>query len=654
MTKTARQLQEEGLLYDVFEQELTDIKDRTYGLVSELSRASHFDTEYVMSLVRKIVAKIGQDSYIVPPFRCDYGDHVFIGNNTYINYNCCFLDSAKVTIGDYVYMGPNCNIFTPCHPIHHELRKEKVTEYALPVTVGSHSWIGGDVVITPGVTIGENCVIGAGSVVTKDIPDNSIAVGNPCKVIRQVNDKDREYINSLILDDETKDSKYKQENGYVYSAKDEAIFNIVKDTVHYVEILNKLSNSEIQRRRDFLRTFVAKLDEGAMINSPFYMEFANHLEMGVNSFINYDCIMLNNAMVKLGDNVLVGPKVSFYTAMHPIDAKQREQWLVYAKPITVEDNVWIGGSATILGGVTIGKNAIVGAGAVVTKDVEPNTIVVGNPAIVLRKITAEDSKKYQEELAKQKDINKSEFDKMMAGQWYNAMDYSMLKLRQENNKKTEAYSRITINTLSYKDRMAKAIVKEFGENANIIPPFTCDYGCNVKVGNNTVINHSGVFLDTNEINIGKHALIGPKSGLYGAIHPFDVEARNEGIEKAKTINIGDGAWLGGKVTVVPGVSIGKHALIGPKSGLYGAIHPFDVEARNEGIEKAKTINIGDGAWLGGKVTVVPGVSIGKHSVIGAGSVVTKDIPDDVVAVGNPCRVIRKITEDDKINPIRKK
>lgn len=600
MTKTARQLQEEGLLYDVFEQELTDIKDKTYGLVSELSRASHFDTEYVMSLVRKIVAKIGQDSYIVPPFRCDYGDHVFIGNNTYINYNCCFLDSAKVTIGDYVYMGPNCNIFTPCHPIHHELRKEKVTEYALPVTVGSHSWIGGDVVITPGVTIGENCVIGAGSVVTKDIPDNSIAVGNPCKVIRQINDKDREYINSLILDDETKDSKYKQENGYIYSAKDEAIFNIVKDTVHYVEILNKLSNSEIQRRRDFLRTFVAKLDEGAMINSPFYMEFANHLEMGVNSFINYDCIMLNNAMVKLGDNVLVGPKVSFYTAMHPIDAKQREQWLVYAKPITVEDNVWIGGSATILGGVTIGKNAIVGAGAVVTKDVEPNTIVVGNPARVLRKITAEDSKKYQEELAKQKDINKSEFNKMMAGQWYNAMDYSMLKLRQENNKKTEAYSRITINTLSYKDRMAKAIVKEFGENANIIPPFTCDYGCNVKVGDNTVINHSGVFLDTNEINIGKHALIGPKSGLYGAIHPFDVEARNEGIEKAKTINIGDGAWLGGKVTVVPGVSIGK------------------------------------------------------HSVIGAGSVVTKDIPDDVVAVGNPCRVIRKITEDDKINPIRKK
>ena len=600
MTKTARELQEEGLLYDVFEQELTDIKDKTYGLVSELSRASHFDTEYVMSLVRKIVAKIGQDSYIVPPFRCDYGDHVFIGNNTYINYNCCFLDSAKVTIGDYVYMGPNCNIFTPCHPIHHELRKEKVTEYALPVTVGSHSWIGGDVVITPGVTIGENCVIGAGSVVTKDIPDNSIAVGNPCKVIRQINDKDREYINSLILDDETKDSKYKQENGYIYSAKDEAIFNIVKDTVHYVEILNKLSNSEIQRRRDFLRTFVAKLDEGAMINSPFYMEFANHLEMGVNSFINYDCIMLNNAMVKLGDNVLVGPKVSFYTAMHPIDAKQREQWLVYAKPITVEDNVWIGGSATILGGVTIGKNAIVGAGAVVTKDVEPNTIVVGNPARVLRKITAEDSKKFQEELAKQKDINKSEFNKMMAGQWYNAMDYSMLKMRQENNKKTEAYSRITINTLSYKDRMAKAIVKEFGENANIIPPFTCDYGCNVKVGDNTVINHSGVFLDTNEINIGKHALIGPKSGLYGVIHPFDVEARNEGIEKAKTINIGDGAWLGGKVTVVPGVSIGK------------------------------------------------------HSVIGAGSVVTKDIPDDVVAVGNPCRVIRKITEDDKINPIRKK
>ena len=599
MNKTALQLQAEGQLYDVFDSELAKIKDRTYGLVSELSKASYFDIEYVRLLSRQIVAKFGEDSYIVPPFRCDYGQNIYIGKNTYINYNCCFLDSAKIIIGDHVFMGPNCNIFTPCHPIHHELRKEKITEYARPVKIGSHTWIGGDVVITPGVTIGEHCVIGAGSVVTKDIPDYSIAVGNPCKVVRQITESDKLAFETNILNDDSKDALYRQEHGYAYIAQNENIFKTVEETVRNIGILNKLSNSEIQRRRDFLRTFVAKFDEGAMINSPFYMEFANHLEMGRNSFINYDCIMLNNAKVKLGDNVLVGPKVSFYTAIHPICAEQRDKWWVYAKPITVEDNVWICGSATILPGVTIGKNAIVGAGAVVTKDVPANAVVVGNPARVLRYITEEDSKAYQKALSQQEE-QKDEFSKMMNGQWYNAIDYSMLKRRQENNQKTEAFSRIGINTLAYKDRVAKAIVAEYGEKANIIPPFTCDYGENISIGKSTLFNHSGVVIDTNKINIGDNCLIGPKSGLYCAIHPYDVNARNEGMEKSAPIMIKDSVWLGGCVTIVPGVTIGK------------------------------------------------------HSVIGAGSVVTKDIPDDVVACGNPCRVIRPITEDDKINPIRRK
>lgn len=590
--ETAEQLQSLGKLYDVADTELIKKKNKTYGLLCELNRTDYFDMDYVKSIIANLVAKFGEESYIVPPFRCDYGEHIFIGKQTYINYNCCFLDSAKITIGDYVYMGPNCNIYTPNHPIHHELRREKILEYAKEVKVGSHSWIGSDVVILPGVTIGENCVIGAGSIVTKDIPDNSLAMGNPCKVVRKITAKDQEKLNSLILADETKDNLYKLEHGYLYQARDKAIFQIIKDTTHYINILNKLSNSEIQRRRDFLRTFVAKFEEGAIINSPFYMEFANHLEMGRDSFINYDCTILNTAMVKIGDNVLIGPKVGIYTVSHPLVAKYREENLAYAKPVTIKDNVWIGGSAIILPGVTIGENAIIGAGSVVTKDVEKNTIVVGNPARVLRKITEKDREKYYQEFKQEQD-KYSEYEKMLAGKWYNAMDYEMMKLRQENNKHTEAYSRITENTWAYKDRMAKAIIKSFGENASIIPPFTCDYGTNVNIGEGSVINHSGVFLDTNEINIAKNVLVGPNAGLYCALHPYDEKARREGMEKAKAI----------------------------------------------------TIN--DSAWLGGKVVVLPGVNIGKHSVIGAGSVVTKDIPDDVVAVGNPCRVIRKITEQDK-------
>ena len=600
MTKTAKELQEEGLLYDVFDEELASIKDKTYGLVNELSHVDALDKTTVLSLVNKIVGKFGTESYIVPPFRCDYGPNITIGEHCFINYNCCFLDSAKVTIGDYVYMGPNCNIFTPCHPIHHELRWDKVTEYALPVTVGSHTWIAGDVIINPGVTIGEGCVIGAGSVVTKDIPDNSLAVGNPCKVIRQLNEDDKKIVEQLTLNDDTKDNVYKQEHGYMYFVMDKALRSQVENTVHYVNILNKLSNSEIQRRRDFLRIFTKKFDEGAIINSPFYMEFGNHLEVGINSIIEGDCIMLNSGHIKIGDNVLIGPKTSFYTPVHPFLPEQRETWIEYAKPITIEDNVWICGSVTITGGITIGENSIICPGSVITHDVPSNTIVAGNPAKVIRKITEEDIAQYKQELAKEQNTTLSEKDKMEQGYWYNTFDTELIKLRQQNAPKTEAYSRISANTLCYKDKMAKAIINNFGENANIIPPFTCTYGNNVSIGEATIINHNGVFIDSNKINVGAHALIGPKSLLNCSFRPYDIDDRNNGIAKTSAINIGDGAWLGGRVTVLPGITIGK------------------------------------------------------HSVIGSGSVVTENIPDDVVAVGNPCRVIRKITEKDKLNPYKNK
>lgn len=600
MTKTAKELQKEGLLYDVFDEELAAIKDRTYGLVNELSHMEALDKENVLQLVNKIVGRIGTQSYIVPPFRCDYGPNITIGDHCFINYNCCFLDSAPIIIGDHVYMGPNCNIFTPCHPIHHELRRDKITEYALPVTIGSHTWIAGDVVINPGVTIGQGAVIGAGSVVTKDIPSNCLAAGNPCKVIRQLNENDKKIVAELTLNDDTKDNVYKQEHGYMYFVMDKALRSQVENTIHYINILNKLSNSEIQRRRDFLRTFTKKLDEGAIINSPFYMEFGNHLEVGINSIIECDCIMLNSGHIKIGDNVIIGPKTSFYTPVHPFLSQQRETWIEHAKPITVEDNVWICGAATIIGGVTIGKNAIISAGSVVTRDVPANTIVGGNPARPIRQITQQDIKLYQTELAQEHNIDLSEKDKMKQHRWYNTFDRELVMLRQNNASKTEAYSRLSANTLCYKDKMARSIVNDFGKNANIIPPFTCSYGSNISIGKATVINHNGVFIDSNKINIGSHALIGPKSFLNCSFRPYDANGRNDGMAKTAAINIGEGAWLGGKVTVLPGITIGK------------------------------------------------------HSVIGSGSVVTHDIPDDVVAVGNPCRVIRRITENDKTNPYKTK
>lgn len=143
-------------------------------------------------LIKKILGKTGEEIFIEQPFRCDYGKNIEVGNNFFANYNCLILDVAKVTIGENVMFAPNVSIYTAGHPIHPESRNSGY-EYGIAVTIGDNVWVGGNVVINPGVNIGNNVVIGSGSVVTKDIPDNVIAVGNPCRVIREITEEDRKY-----------------------------------------------------------------------------------------------------------------------------------------------------------------------------------------------------------------------------------------------------------------------------------------------------------------------------------------------------------------------------------------------------------------------------------------------------------------------------
>jgi maltose O-acetyltransferase len=144
------------------------------------------------ALIRSVLGKAGSDLHIEAPFRCDYGSNIEVGNGFYTNYNCTILDGGKVTIGDEVMFAPNVSLYTAGHPIH-PIPRNAGYEYALPITIGNNVWIGGNVVITPGVTIGDNTVIGAGSVVTKDIPANVVAAGNPCRVIREITEQDRPY-----------------------------------------------------------------------------------------------------------------------------------------------------------------------------------------------------------------------------------------------------------------------------------------------------------------------------------------------------------------------------------------------------------------------------------------------------------------------------
>ena len=150
------------------------------------------DKKKMKKMIKDILGKTGEDVCVEQPFRCDYGKNIEVGNNFFANYNCVILDVAKVTIGENVMFAPNVSIYTAGHPIHPESRNSGY-EYGIPVTIGDNVWVGGNVVITPGVKIGNNVVIGAGSVVTKDIPDNVIAVGSPCRVIREITEDDRKY-----------------------------------------------------------------------------------------------------------------------------------------------------------------------------------------------------------------------------------------------------------------------------------------------------------------------------------------------------------------------------------------------------------------------------------------------------------------------------
>lgn len=140
-----------------------------------------------MERLSKLLGKAGEGLFIVAPFFCDYGYNIEVGKNFFANTNCVILDEAKVTFGDNVFVAPNCSFYTAGHPLDVEQRNRKI-EYALPIRVGNNVWIGGGVTVVPGVTIGDNTTIGAGSVVTHDIPSGVLAAGNPCKVIRKIDE----------------------------------------------------------------------------------------------------------------------------------------------------------------------------------------------------------------------------------------------------------------------------------------------------------------------------------------------------------------------------------------------------------------------------------------------------------------------------------
>lgn len=179
-----------GLMYDAnYDQELIDARVDAKELCYDFNHARPKEEAKRQDIIRQLLGKMGERFEITGPFYCDYGFNIEIGENFYANHNLVILDGAKVTFGDNVFVAPDCGFYTAGHPLDAD-RRNKGLEYAKPITVGNNVWFGGGVKVMPGVTIGDGAVIGGGSVVTKDIPTNMIAVGNPCKPIREITEAD--------------------------------------------------------------------------------------------------------------------------------------------------------------------------------------------------------------------------------------------------------------------------------------------------------------------------------------------------------------------------------------------------------------------------------------------------------------------------------
>jgi len=173
-----------GELYDPLDPELVAARVRARDLCHALNATRAGDVEERRRILRELFGKGGDSAWVEPPFFCDYGSNIELGERVFFNFNCVVLDVCPVRIGSYTLFGPAVQIYTPMHPFNAELRRR--VEYGKPVEIGDDVWVGGGAIILPGVRIGSRAVIGAGSVVTRDVPEGVFAAGNPCRVIREI------------------------------------------------------------------------------------------------------------------------------------------------------------------------------------------------------------------------------------------------------------------------------------------------------------------------------------------------------------------------------------------------------------------------------------------------------------------------------------
>lgn len=179
-----REMMLAGKLYDSTVPHLVKERDECNEKIMDFN--AERNSEKRMVILKTILGKLGTNSCVLPPFHVDYGKYVEIGDNTFINYNCTILDASRITIGNHVLLGPNVQLIGATHPTDPHIRNDALLEYGGNITIKDGAWLGAGCIILPGITIGENSVVGAGAVVTKDVPDNVVVVGNPARILKKV------------------------------------------------------------------------------------------------------------------------------------------------------------------------------------------------------------------------------------------------------------------------------------------------------------------------------------------------------------------------------------------------------------------------------------------------------------------------------------
>lgn len=448
------------------------------------------------------------------------------------------------------------------------------------------------------ITIGRNVYIGMGCCIAPGVTIGDEAYIAPGSVV--VNDIPAGYHAEGDPCRPERLIKRLPSDREIVAVKDESTDNTerIEEDRKFFEIKRMLP-SESDKRREAEAKMFAAFGEGANAKPFNKVIYADRIRIGAGTFINDDCYLDGKGGIEIGDHVLIAPGCMISTTHLPEDPSIREAGAEVTAKVCIENSVWLGAACRVLPGVTIGEGSVIAAGSVVAEDVPEGVLAAGVPCRVIRKITEEDSKKYK----LGKDSMTTE-EKEYSGMLYNAV------IKPLNEERTKYFSLCReLNDTRHSDQerrmeITKRLIPNGGKDLVIFGPFSIDQGYNLETGEGCFINHNCIMLAGNRIRFGDHVLVAPNCIFSCAGHPFDREQRDEGLEYDFPITLEDDVWIG------------------------------------EGCR------------------ILPGVTIGKGSVIGAGSVVTHDIPAGVVAAGVPCRTIRKITEEDSkgylISPLDKR